>query len=219
MRLPVTVLCAAGAIALASLAIGAQSPSPLLNPDDLVFRETAPSRFYVRLDTTKGLILVDVERKLSPNGVDRFYNLVRHGFYDDARFFRVVRPRFVQFGINGNPEVAQVWRGRTIPDDPRVASNVRGALSYAFAVPNGRTTQVFINLKDNTAEFDKEPFVPFAHVVDGMDVADALNGEYGETAGGGIRAGKQDPLFSGGNALLQREFPKLDHIVRATILP
>ena len=172
----------------------------------------------MKLETNKGLILLDVERRLAPHGVDRFHALVAHGFYDGARFFRVVKPRFAQFGIPGDPAVAQAWRQRTIPDDPMVGSNVRGAVSFAFAEANGRTTQIFINLRDNAAEFDKEPFVPFAHVLDGMDTADALNGEYGEGAGGGIRAGKQDPLFSGGNAFLQQQFPKLDFIIRATIL-
>jgi homoserine O-acetyltransferase len=150
--------------------------------------------------------------------VDRFFALVKTGFYDGARFFRVVKPRFAQFGIPGDPAVAQAWRERAIPDDPPMSSNVRGAVSFAFAVPNGRTTQVFINLRDNAAEFDKEPFVPFAHVIDGMDAADALNGEYAESAGGGIRAGKQDPLFTGGNAFLLKQFPNLDYIVRATLL-
>lgn len=207
-----------GALATILLA-QSPAPSPLLNPGDKVFSLPAPSRFRVRLETSKGLMLIDVERRLSPNGVDRFYHLVRHGFYDGARFFRVVRPRFAQFGINGDPAIAQAWRERTIPDDPRLASNVRGALSFAFATANGRTTQVFINLQDNSQTFDAEPFVPFAHVTDGMTVADGLFAEYGESAGGGIRAGQQGPLFSGGNVFLERDFPKLDHIVRAVVLP
>jgi cyclophilin family peptidyl-prolyl cis-trans isomerase len=207
------------AVAATLIVITAQSPTPLLNPDDEAFRAAAPSRFFVQLETSKGLILLDVERRLSPHGVDRFYNLVRHGFYDGARFFRVVGPRFAQFGIPADPAVAQAWRTRTIPDDPRMASNVRGAVSYAFAERNGRTTQVFINLQHNADPFDQEPFVPFAHVIDGMDVADALYREYGESAGGGIRAGKQDPLFAGGSAFLLREFPKLDYIVRALLNP
>ena len=197
---------------------GAQS-GPLLTPDAPEFKLPAPARFFVRVETSKGLILLDVERRLAPHGVDRFHGLVRHGYYDGARFFRVVKPRFAQFGIAGDPAVAQAWRERTIPDDPMVGSNVRGAVSFAYAVPNGRTTQVFINLRDNAAEFDKEPFVPFAHVLDGMDTADALNGEYGEGAGGGIRAGKQDPLFAGGNAFFQKQFPNLDYIIRALVLP
>jgi cyclophilin family peptidyl-prolyl cis-trans isomerase len=196
-----------------------QTPPSLTNPDDPAFLQHAPSRFHVRLDTSKGLILLDVDRRLAPNGADRFYNLVRHGFYDNARFFRVIKPRFAQFGIPADPAVAEAWRNRTIPDDPRVSTNVRGAVSFAFAVPNGRTTQVYINLQDNAEAFDKEPFVPFAHVIDGMDVADLLYGEYGESSGGGIRGGKQDALFSGGNAFLAREFPKLDFIIRAAVGP
>lgn len=197
--------------------VSAQRPTPLLNPDDKAFAAKAPSRFFVRLDTSKGLMLLDVERRLSPNGVDRFYHLVSNGFYDGARFFRVVSPRFAQFGIPGDPALAQAWRERTIPDDPRIGSNVRGAVSYAFAVPNGRTTQVFVNLQDNGETFDQEPFVPFAHVIDGMDVADLLYRDYGESSGGGIRAGKQDLLFSGGNPFFLREFPKLDYIIRTTV--
>jgi cyclophilin family peptidyl-prolyl cis-trans isomerase len=212
------VAAASVTVALAALS-SAQPTQVLLDPNDPVFREKAPARFFVRLETNKGVILLDVERRLAPHGVDRFYNLARHGYYDGARFFRVVALRFAQFGINGDPAIAQAWRRRTIPDDPRVASNVRGAVSYAFAEANGRTTQAFINLQNNASTFDQEPFVPFAHVVDGMDVADRLYSEYGETAGGGIRAGKQDPLFTGGNAFLLREFPHLDFIVRAVVQP
>lgn len=194
-----------------------QSPSLLLNPDDSEFRETAPARFHTLFITSKGLFLLDVQRSLAPHGVDRFYNLVRHGFYDQARFFRVRAGQFVQFGIHGDPQVAERWRERTIPDDPRRASNVRGAAAFAFAVPNGRTTQIFINLRDNAKEYDAEPFVPFAHVIDGMDVVDRVYAEYGEAPAGGIRAGKQGPLFAGGNAYLTREFPLLDYIIRAEV--
>jgi homoserine O-acetyltransferase len=114
--------------------------------------------------------------------------------------------------------VATAWRSKTIPDDPRKASNVRGSVAFAFAVPNGRTTQIYIALSDLSSTQDAQGFVPFGRVVEGMDVADALNGEYGEASGGGIRAGKQQPLFDGGNAYLDREFPRLDRLVRATVL-
>jgi len=150
--------------------------------------------------------------------VDRFYNLVRAGYYDDARFFRVIQGRWAQFGINGDPRISNVWRARTITDDPRIESNVRGTVAYAFAVPNGRTTQVFINLKDNSATHDAGPFVPYGKIVKGMDVADALNAEYGESAGGGIRGGRQAPLFEMGNAALEQNFPHLDYITRATVI-
>ena len=129
----------------------------------------------------------------------------------------MVKDRWAQFGINGDPKVSNVWRTRTIPDDPRVESNTRGTIAFAFAVPNGRTTQVFINLRDNSETHDKEPFVPFGRVTLGMDAVDRLYSGYGEASGGGIRAGRQGPLFEGGNAYLEREFPKLDFIVRASV--
>ena len=124
----------------------------------------------------------------------------------------------MQFGINGDPRISKAWRERTIPDDPRVLSNIRGTVAFAFAVTNGRTTQAFINLKDNSATHDSEPFVPFGKVVQGMEAAGALNAEYGESSGGGIRGGKQAPLFESGNAYLNREFPRLDFIRRATLI-
>ena len=190
----------------------------LLNPAAPVFAEPAPARSMVRLDTSTGLIDIEVTRAWASRGADRFIALVRHGYYDDTRFFRVRPGRWVQFGINGDPAVAKAWRGRTIEDDPFVQSNVRGTVAFAFAVPNGRTTQVFINLGDNTATHDKEPFTPFGRVVTGMEIADALNAEYGEGPGG-IRAGKQDPFFEGGNAWLLGLFPKLDYIRTARVLP
>lgn len=190
----------------------------LLHPDNPAVNRRAPDVFRVRLDTSKGPIVIDVHRDWAPRAADRFYNLVAAGYYDQARFFRVIRGKWAQFGINGDPKVAQAWRTRTIPDDPRVESNTHGTVAFAFAVPGGRTTQVFINLRDNSSTHDKEPFVPFGRIVEGLEIADSLNSEYGETSGGGIRAGKQDPLFTGGNAYLAREFPRLDRIERAVIV-
>jgi cyclophilin family peptidyl-prolyl cis-trans isomerase len=174
--------------------------------------------FRVRLETSRGPILLEVHRDWSPHGTDRFYNLVRAGFYDEARFFRVITGRWAQFGINGDPKVARRWKTQTIPDDPRRESNARGTIAYAFAVPNGRTTQVFINLRDNSATHDPQQFVPFGRVVEGMEVVDTLNSEYGERAGGGIRGGKQGPIFDGGNQYLDLNFPRLDYIKRAVVL-
>jgi peptidyl-prolyl cis-trans isomerase A (cyclophilin A) len=185
----------------------------------LMAQVAAPSVFRVRLDTTKGPIIIEVHRDWAPHGADRFYKLVTSGYYDDTRFSRVVAGRWAQFGINGDPKVAKAWRDRPIPDDPRRQSNVRGMVAFAFAVPNGRTTQVYIALTDLSAPQDEQGFVPFGRVVSGMDVADALNSEYGENAGGGIRAGRQQPVFDGGNAYLDREFPRLDRIVTAVVLP
>lgn len=179
----------------------------------------APAQFRVRLETTKGPIVIEVHREWAPHGADRFHRLVESGYYDDNRFFRVVKGQWAQFGINGDPAVAAEWRSRTIPDDPPKQSNVRGTATFAFAVPNGRATQVYIALADLSARQDGQGFVPFGRVVEGMDVADALSSDYGETAGGGIRGGRQQPLFDGGNAYLDREFPRLDRIVRAKVIP
>jgi homoserine O-acetyltransferase len=179
----------------------------------------APHEFRVRLDTTKGAIVIGVHRDWAPNGVDRFYELVTSGYYDNAAFFRIRKGTWAQFGIAADPKLAQAWRTKTIPDDPfKGVSNTRGTIAYAFKDPNGRTTQVFINLKDNSATHDKEPFVVFGEVIEGMDVADSLYAEYGEAAGGGIRAGKQDPVFDGGNGYLKKNFPLLDYINRATVI-
>ena len=175
-------------------------------------------RYDVRLDTTKGAIVIAVHRDWAPRGAARFHELVASGYFDDSRFFRVVKGQWAQFGIAGDAALATSWRTRTIPDDPRGQSNTRGRVAFAFAVPNGRSTQVYISLRDNSYQ-DEQGFVPFGEVVEGMAVADALNSEYGEAAGGGIRAGRQQPLFDGGNAFLDRAFPRLDRLLHARVLP
>jgi homoserine O-acetyltransferase len=174
--------------------------------------------FRARLDTTKGPIVIAVHRDWAPRGADRFRELVTARYFDDNRFFRVVKGQWAQFGINGDPKLSTAWRSKAIPDDPRGQSNVRGRVAFAFKDPNGRTTQVYIALKDLSDPQDAQGFVPFGEVVRGMEVADALNSEYGETAGGGIRAGKQQPLFDGGNAYLDREFPRLDRLLTVTVM-
>jgi peptidyl-prolyl cis-trans isomerase A (cyclophilin A) len=170
------------------------------------------------METTKGAIVIDCVRSWAPHGADRFYELVTAGYFDNSPVWRIRAKTWAQFGINGDPAVSTAWRTRTIPDDPFKEANVRGTVAFAFAVPNGRTTQVFINLADNRATHDKEPFVPFGRVVEGMDVADALYSDYGEAAGGGIRAGKQAPLFEQGNAYWKKNFPNLDYIRTARIV-
>ena len=211
-------------LAATTLALSAaqSNPAVLLLPDGPEMNRRAPDAFRIALDTSKGEMLLQVQREWSPHGVDRFYNLVRHGYYDEARFFRIRAGAWAQFGIAADPKIATVWRTRTIPDDPRVISNTRGTVAYAFKDPNGRTTQVFINLADNAATHDApqdgNPFVPFARVSEGMNAADALYAEYGEKAGGGIRGGRQDVLFEHGNAYLLRDFPKLDYIKTARIV-
>jgi peptidyl-prolyl cis-trans isomerase A (cyclophilin A) len=182
------------------------------------FTVPAADTVVVRLDTTKGAIVIAVHRDWAPHGADRFLELVNARYFDDSRFFRVVKGQWAQFGIAADPNVATAWRTRTIPDDPRGQSVTRGKVAFAFAVPNGRTTQIYVSLRDNSYQ-DDQGFVPFGEVVQGMDVADALNSEYGETSGGGIRAGKQQALFDGGNAYLDRRYPRLDRIVRAVVVP
>jgi len=178
---------------------------------------SAPPDYRVRLETTKGPIVIGVHRAWAPRGADRFYELVASGYYDDTRFFRVVKGQWAQFGINGDPRVSARWRDKTIPDDSVKQSNVRGRVSFAFKDPNGRTTQLYISLRDNSAQ-DTQGFAPIGEVEEGMAVADALNSEYGEDSGGGIRAGRQQPLFDEGNAYLDRAFPRLDRILRAAIV-
>jgi peptidyl-prolyl cis-trans isomerase A (cyclophilin A) len=206
-----------GFLSAAGLQEESQQAKILLNPSASELNRTAPDVWRVRLDTSQGAITIELHREWSPHGVDRFYNLVRAGYYDNSRFFRVIADRWAQFGINGDPAIARAWRTQTIPDDPRRISNTRGTVAFAFAVPNGRATQVFINLRDNSAGHDAEPFVPIGRVIEGMDVADRLYSGYGETSGGGIRAGKQDVLFKDGT-YLQQNFPKLDWIRHAVAI-
>ncbi len=177
----------------------------------------APSVFHVRIKTTAGAFVIEAHRDWAPNGVDRFHQLVLAGFFNDSRFFRVVPGFVAQFGIAGKPKIAQAWREKTIADDPVIKSNQRGFISFAMTGPNARTTQLYINLTDNS-RLDAQGFSPIAQVVEGMEVVDKLYSGYGETSGGGMRGGKQARLFEEGNAWLDREFPKLDKLIRATVI-
>lgn len=180
--------------------------------------EAAPAVFQVIIETTAGNFVIEAHRDWAPLGADRFYKLVQDRFFDDSRFFRTVAGHWVQFGIPGKPKVAQQWRHRAFPDDPPPHQhNDRGYVAFAMTGPDQRTTQVYINLVDNR-QLEPEGFAPFGKVVEGMDVVDKLYSGYGETSGGGMRAGKQDKLFAEGNAYLDREFPKLDHLIRARVL-
>jgi homoserine O-acetyltransferase len=176
----------------------------------------SPADFRVKVDTTKGTFVIEAHRDWAPNGVDRFYNLVRNGFFDDSRFFRVVPNYIAQFGIAGDPSVAAVWRDRTIPSDPEQGSNLRGTVGYAMVSPDARTTQLYINLADNLKN-DHQGFTVIGRVVEGMDVVARLYSGYGETSGGGMRAGHQQKLFDEGNTYLDHAFPSLDRILRASV--
>ena len=179
----------------------------------------SPTTFRVRFETSAGNFVIEAHRDWSPHGADRFYELVRSGYYNDSRFFRAVPNRWVQFGISGDPKVAQLWRHRTIPDDPLTHHNTRGFVAFSNTAPGTRSTQVYINTGDNSARNDSEAaFAPFGEVVEGMDVVDHIYSEYGEHSGGGMRAGHQDAMFEGGNAYMDREYPKLDKLIRATLI-
>jgi homoserine O-acetyltransferase len=184
-----------------------------------LWHHKAPEIFRVKFETTAGSFLIEAHRDWSPHGADRFYQLVCTRYYDDSRFFRVVPGRWVQFGINGNPTIAQQQRHITIPDDPLKQHNTPGYVAFSNTGPNTRSTQVFINLGDNTARNDIEAgFAPFGQVVEGMDVVERLYSGYGEHSGGGMRAGHQNRIFEGGNAYLDREYPKLDKLLRVTLM-
>ena len=178
-------------------------------------QEQAPATYKVKFDTSKGPFTVQVTRAWAPQGADRFYNLVKSGFYDNVRFFRVVSGFMVQFGINGDPAVMAGWREKPIKDDPVTQSNKRGMITFAMAGPNTRTSQVFINYVDND-RLDSSGFSPFGRVIAGMDVVDKLNAEYGEGAPRG-RGPDQGRLQREGNAYLAKEFPRMDFVKKATI--
>ncbi len=183
----------------------------LQNP--AAIKEKAPAKFKVQFETTKGVIIVEVTREWSPNGADRFYNLAKNGFFDGIKFFRVVPGFVVQFGIHGDPSLATKWLESNIPDDAVKASNKRGFLTYAqSSEPNSRSTQLFINLSDNS-RLDGMRFSPFGQVVKGMEVVDKLYGGYGENL-----TQLQGRIAAEGNKFLETNFPKLDAIKTAKII-
>ena len=186
----------------------------LANPATL--NEQAPATYKARFDTSKGVFVIQVNRAWAPNGADRFYNLVKNGFYDNVRFFRVISGFMVQFGINGDPEgLGAVARGAHPGRPGRSRATSAAIITYAMAGPNTRTSQVFINFADN-ASLDGQGFSPFGQVISGMDVVDKLNAEYGEGAPRG-RGPDQGRMQQEGNAYLQKDFPRMDFVKKATI--
>ncbi len=178
------------------------SPSPTATP--------SPDSFRVVFETSRGNFSVDVTRSLAPIGADRLHELVQRGYFTDVRFFRVVPGFIVQFGMHGDPATNGVWMKSSLTDDPVAESNKRGSLVYATAGPNTRSNQFFINFGDN-AMLDAQGFAPFGHVVEGMDVVDKINAEYGESP-------EQGRIEAEGNAYLTTAFPKLDYIKSARIV-
>jgi peptidyl-prolyl cis-trans isomerase A (cyclophilin A) len=177
----------------------------------------APEVYKVKFVTTKGDFVVEVHREWAPNGADRFYNLIKVGYFDGVKFFRAVENFMVQFGISGDPRVNGAWYRASITDDPVKKSNKRGFITFATSGPHSRTTQVFINYSDANARLDKTGFAPFGQVVEGMKVVDSLYKGYGEGAPSG-KGPNQDRIQSEGNKYLDKEFPLLDSIKEAKIL-
>ncbi len=224
MKKILTLTLLACGIALAQTPASKKAPTPaptkaapkaaptaksLLNPGTL--KDKAPDTYKVKLTTTKGDVIIQVNRGWAPLGSDRFYNLVKYGFYTNAAFFRIV-PRFVaQFGISARPEVTAVWENARIPDDRVLESNKRGTLTFATAGPNTRTTQIFINYSDN-ASLDGQGFAPFGTVLEGMDLVDKFFAGYGESP-------DQGRITAQGKPYLDRSFPNLDRIISASIMP
>jgi len=192
------------------------APSAPAFADPAKLTATAPETYKAQFITTKGRIVIEVTRSLAPNGADRFYNLVRSGFFSDIAFFRVLPGFMCQFGIHGDPAVSAEWREANITDDAVKGSNTRGTITFATAGPNTRTTQLFINFGDN-ANLDGQGFSPFGKVIEGMDVVDKINGEYGEGAPNGPGP-DQGRIQGEGNAYLKKSFPNLDYIKSAKIL-
>jgi peptidyl-prolyl cis-trans isomerase A (cyclophilin A) len=203
------------ALAIAPLAITPALAQALMNPSALT--EQAPPVYKAKFDTSKGAFEIQVHRDWAPAGADRFYNLIKNGFFDNTRFFRVVSGFMVQFGLNGDPNVSAQWRQARIRDDQVKQSNTRGMVTFATAGPNTRTTQVFINFGDNN-RLDGMGFAPFGQVISGMNVVDALYSGYGEGAPGG-NGPEQGRVQQEGNAYLTKDFAKLDFIKKATIEP
>jgi peptidyl-prolyl cis-trans isomerase A (cyclophilin A) len=207
-----------GCLALALLLSSCASPSSQSVPPVAKPPPAPAAEFKVRFSTTQGDFVLRVVREWAPLGADRFQTLVESGFYDGARFFRVLPGFVAQFGINGDPLITKKWDKTEIKDDPVKRSNTRGRITFATGGPDTRTTQVFINFSDKNARLDSKGFSPFGEVIEGMEVVEKLHSGYGEGAPSG-KGPDQDRIEKEGNAYLERDFPKLDFIKSARIFP
>lgn len=193
-----------------------EQESPLFRPGSEAMNERAPDVYRAVIETTEGRVTVEVRRAWAPRGADRFYNLARHGFYEGARFFRVVDGFVAQFGLSGRPRLDRLWRSHPIRDDSVRRSNERGTLTFAAAGENTRTTQLFFNLADN-GRLDAMGFAPIGRVVEGMSVVDSLHAGYGDSPPRG-QGPAQDEILERGNEYLESEFPELDHVESVEVL-
>jgi homoserine O-acetyltransferase len=212
----VALACAGRATPDASQTTRARA-SLLLDPANAEWRKPAPPVSHLRFETSKGVFVLELIREWGPIGADRLHNLARLGYYDDTRVHRVNKNYIAQFGLNGNPAVNTAWKDQYLADDPPRSHNVRASFAFSFkAIPNTRSTQIYINLVDNSRN-DAEAFTMLGTVVEGMSVVDSLYSGYGENSGSGVRQGRQGPLAEGGNAFIDREYPLLDRILRVTV--
>lgn len=184
--------------------------------DPSLATETAPDAFRVKLETTKGDVVILVNRSWAPNGVDRFYNLVKIGYYSDVAFYRVIRGFMAQCGFSPDPKISAAWSRKKIADDPILQANTRGMVTFAMGGPNSRTTQFFINFADNSYLKQHGAFAPFGKVISGMDVMDSIYDGYGEGTPRG-RGPDQARVAREGASYLRKSFPSLDYIIRATL--
>jgi peptidyl-prolyl cis-trans isomerase A (cyclophilin A) len=206
-------LAVAAALALAGCSASTETNK---NAPAAARQEPVPAVYHVQLDTSKGLIDLEIHRDWAPRGADHFYELVHTGFFNDARFFRVVRDFVVQFGINGDPQTNQMWASAMLPDDPVKEHNVKGALTFAMRGPNTCSTQLFINLSDNRKSLDGHGFAPIGKVTAGMEVVESLYPFYGEMAP--LGQGPDPELIQRqGTPYLESHFPRLDFIKKAVI--
>jgi peptidyl-prolyl cis-trans isomerase A (cyclophilin A) len=218
----VTLMCIALFFIASGIAISEEksaegkAPHPaLLDPSRAT--EQAPETYRVKMETTAGPFIIEVHREWAPNGADRFYNLVKIGYFDNVAFFRVIKGFMAQAGFNGDPAVSRAWLNSRIKDDPVTQSNKPGMVTFAMSgQPDSRSAQIFINYGDNSY-LDASGFAPFGKVVEGMELVKQLYGGYGEGAPKG-KGPSQAELYRRGNSFLEAEFPKLDYIERATVV-
>lgn len=199
-------------------ATAAQRRALLLDPTRPFWSTRAPATVTADIETSRGTITVELVREWAPHGVDRFNNLARAGYFDDSRFFRVLPGFIAQFGIAGDPAIANLWGSRTLRADSVREHNVRGTLAYAQFKPTDRTTNVFINLRDNP-NLDTLGFAPIGRVVQGMDVADSLTSIYGELPVSDPPLGDAKRLYRESNKYMDSKYPKLDRILKITVRP
>lgn len=217
MRKPTAILLAAAACLAMAACSSSNETREKKEAAPAVTNERAPDLFQVAFDTSKGKMVVEVHRDWSPNGVDHFYTLVKTGFYNGSRFYRTIRNFVAQFGIAGDPKTNALWANASIPDDPVKQHNATGTLTYAATgMPNSRTTQLFFNLRDNSAALDHQGFAAFGKVITGLDVMESLYTGYGEMPPNGEGPDPQK-IAAEGNAYLESQFPRLDFIKTVTI--